>query len=444
MSSSMTLSPARGLRGSVEIPGDKSISHRAVMFGSLARGDTRVQHFLESADCLATMDCFQKLGVSIDRDPAAPGELVVHGAGLHGLRPGTAPAQLYAANSGTTTRILSGILAPQGFTSVLSGDASVNRRPMKRVIEPLSQMGADIVSVPGNGCAPLRISGRPLRGVTYRTKVASAQVKSAILCAGLYASGETAVIEPAVSRDHTERMLEAFGCSPAVRDLQDGAGAFAGHEVRIQTAEELISPGEIIVPGDISSAAYFIAAACITPDSEVLIRNVGMNGTRDGILRTAKAMGADITVLNRKEAAEPYADLLVKTSSLHGTTIEGALIPTLIDELPVLAVMAAAAEGTTIIRDAAELKVKESNRIETVTEGLRSMGARVTPTDDGMIIEGGAPLRGALIHTFADHRVAMSFAVASLIAQGETVLDDPSCVVISYPEFFRDLDALRQ
>ena len=477
MTQQLTLCPARALRGAVDIPGDKSISHRAIMFGSLAKGDTKITHFLESADCLATMDCFERLGVRIEQDPSSLGELVVHGVGLHGLKPGPAagstahrhmdnaqgsipsaapvdepdscpagdtPVRLYSANSGTTTRILSGILAPQDFTAILSGDESVNCRPMKRVIEPLSEMGADIVSVNGNGCAPLRITGKALHGITYRTKIASAQVKSAILCAGLYADGKTTVIEPAISRDHTERMLAAFSHAPAVTDLYDAGGAYAGHAVTITTAKELLSPGEIVVPGDISSAAYFIAAACITPDSEVLIRNVGMNETRGGILRAARAMGADITVAGRVDAAEPYADLLVKTSSLHGTTIEGSIIPALIDELPVIAVMAAAAEGTTVIRDAAELKVKESDRIATVTEGLRAMGARVTPTEDGMIIEGGRPLHGALIHTYKDHRVAMSFAVASLIAEGETILDDSACVNISYPEFFRDLQSLRK
>ena len=444
MNDSLTLHPAQALRGSIDIPGDKSISHRAVMFGSIAKGDTKVTHFLESADCLATMDCFERLGVRIDRNPALPGELIVHGTSLHGLRPVSSPVALYSANSGTTTRILSGILAPQAFTSILSGDSSVNRRPMNRVIEPLSQMGADIVSVNDNGCAPLRITGTGLHGTAYRTKVASAQVKSAILCAGLYADGETTVIEPAVSRDHTERMLAGFGCAPVIRDLTDENGAAAGHSVTVSPAREFLSPGEIVVPGDISSAAYFIAASCITPGSEILIRNVGMNETRAGILRAAEAMGADIEVENRVNAAEPYADLVVRSASLHGTVIEGALIPTLIDELPVIAVMAAAAKGTTVIRDAAELRVKESNRIDTVTEGLRAMGASVTPTEDGMIIEGGSPLHGAWIHTCKDHRVAMSFAVASLIAEGETVLDDSACVNISYPTFFEDLESLRR
>ena len=440
---SLTLQPARSLKGELSIPGDKSISHRAIMFGSLAKGDTHITHFLESADCLATMDCFSRLGIFIERDFSKPGNLTVHGTGLHGLYPSHSPVALYSQNSGTTTRIMSGILAPQHFTSYITGDDSVNRRPMKRVMEPLREMGADIISMNDDGCAPLKITGAPLHGITFRTKVASAQVKSAILCAGLYAEGDTTVIEPAVSRDHTEKMLAAFGHVPSVTDLTDEAGHFAGHSVRLSPADELDSPGEVIVPGDISSAAYFIAAACLVPNSEVLIRNVGMNKTRDGILRVARAMGADITVLNESSAAEPSADLLVETSSLHGTVVEGSLIPTLIDEIPVIAVMAAAAEGTTVIRDAAELKVKESDRIAAMTEGLSAMGCRITPTDDGMIIEGGAPLRGAHIRTFRDHRIAMSFAVASLIAEGNTVLDDAGCVDISYPSFFEDLKKLR-
>ncbi len=435
----MTLAPAAAaLKGEVDIPGDKSISHRAVMFGSLAKGDTVVTHFLESADCLATMDCFARLGIYIERDFTEPGRLIVHGTGLHGLYPSHSPIALYSQNSGTTTRILSGLLAPQHFTSYISGDDSVNRRPMKRIMEPLREMGADIVSMNDDGCAPLRITGRPLHGITYRTKVASAQVKSAILCAGLYAEGTTTVIEPVISRDHTERMLTAFGHAPAAVQLEDG------HQVSVSPAEELFSPGQIDVPGDISSAAYFIAAASLVPGSEILIRNVGMNETRDGILRAARAMGADITIVRESHAAEPAADLLIRSSSLHGTTIEGALIPALIDELPVIAVMAAAAEGTTVIRDAAELKVKESDRIAAVTEGLQAMGCRVAAEPDGMIIEGGAPLHGARIRTFRDHRIAMSFAVASLIAEGETTLDDAGCVNISYPSFFDDLNRLRQ
>lgn len=443
-SKAITLSSAASLKGELTIPGDKSISHRAIMFSSLAKGDTQITHFLESADCLATMDCFSRLGIYIERDFSEHGKLIVHGTGLRGLYPSHSPIALYSQNSGTTTRIMSGILAPQHFTSYITGDESVNRRPMKRVMEPLQQMGADIVSMNDDNCAPLKITGKPLHGITWKTSVASAQVKSAILCAGLYAEGNTTVLEPAISRDHTEKMLAAFGHAPAVTDLPDDSGKFAGHSVSVTPAKELWSPEQITVPGDISSAAYFIAAACLVPNSEVLIRNVGTNETRDGILRVARAMGADITVLNENRAAEPSADLLVRTSSLHGTIVEGDMIPTLIDEIPIIAVMAAAADGTTIIRDAAELKVKESDRIAAMTEGLQAMGCRITPTGDGMIIEGGAPLHGAAIRTFKDHRIAMSFAIAALIAEGETVLDDAGCVDISYPTFFENLNQLRQ
>lgn len=443
-SKAITLSSAASLKGKLTIPGDKSISHRAIMFSSLAKGDTQITHFLESADCLATMDCFSRLGIYIERDFSEHGKLIVHGTGLRGLYPSHSPIALYSQNSGTTTRIMSGILAPQHFTSYITGDESVNRRPMKRVMEPLQQMGADIVSMNDDNCAPLKITGKPLHGITWKTSVASAQVKSAILCAGLYAEGNTTVLEPAISRDHTEKMLAAFGHAPAVTDLTDDSGKFAGHSVSVTPAKELWSPEQITVPGDISSAAYFIAAACLVPNSEVLIQNVGINETRDGILRVARAMGADITVLNENRAAEPSADLLVRTSSLHGTIVEGDMIPTLIDEIPIIAVMAAAADGTTIIRDAAELKVKESDRIAAMTEGLQAMGCRITPTGDGMIIEGGALLRGAAIRTFKDHRIAMSFAIAALIAEGETVLDDAGCVDISYPTFFENLNQLRQ
>lgn len=443
-SKAITLSSAASLKGELTIPGDKSISHRAIMFSSLAKGDTQITHFLESADCLATMDCFSRLGIYIERDFSEHGKLIVHGTGLRGLYPSHSPIALYSQNSGTTTRIMSGILAPQHFTSYITGDESVNRRPMKRVMEPLQQMGADIVSMNDDNCAPLKITGKPLHGITWKTSVASAQVKSAILCAGLYAEGNTTVLEPAISRDHTEKMLAAFGHAPAVTDLTDDSGKFAGHSVSVTPAQELWSPEQITVPGDISSAAYFIAAACLVPNSEVLIRNVGINETRDGILRVARAMGADITVLNENRAAEPSADLLVRTSSLHGTIVEGDMIPTLIDEIPIIAVMAAAADSTTIIRDAAELKVKESDRIAAMTEGLQAMGCRITPTGDGMIIEGGVPLRGAAIRTFKDHRIAMSFAIAALIAEGETVLDDAGCVDISYPTFFENLNQLKQ
>ena len=428
---SMIIEKASALHGTVSIPGDKSISHRAVMFSSIAEGTTHISNFLTGADCLSTISCFRRLGVYITQEGS---DVTVTGRGMHGLVPEESPVLLDTGNSGTTTRILSGILSPQPFVSVLSGDESVNRRPMKRIMEPLSLMGARIRSINGNGCAPLEITGGPLHGITYHAKVASAQVKSAVLLAGLYADGSTTFTEPAKSRDHTERMLTAFGAKVVSGE---------GNAVTVTPAEDLYG-ADVVVPGDISSAAYFIAAGLLVPGSEVLLKNVGINPTREGILRVARTMGGDVEEVNVVNAPEPYCDLIVRSSSLHGTVIEGDLIPTLIDELPVIAVMAAMAEGTTVIRDAAELKVKESNRIDTMTEGLRAMGCDITPTDDGMIISGGKPLHGAKIRTFEDHRVAMSFAIAGLVADGETVLDDERCVRISYPAFFEDLQSLER
>lgn len=430
----LSLKQVSALSGTIQVPGDKSISHRAVMFGSIADGTTKITNFLSAADCLSTIDCFRRLGIDIQTDPLTR-TVTVHGQGMHGLHPARDPAELYTGNSGTTTRIISGILGAQPFTSILSGDESINQRPMRRIIEPLTQMGVHIESVPGNGCCPLRIRGDYLHGITYRTPVASAQVKSAILCAGLYADSPTTVIESAPSRDHTERMLQAFGASVRSHKEDDGFHVDLAPAIRL-------SGQDIHVPGDISSAAYFIAAALLVPDAEILVKNVGMNPTRSGILSCALAMGANITIMDISSGAEPTADLLIRSSKLHGVTIEGDRIPTLIDEIPVIAVMAALADGETIIRDAADLRAKESDRIATVTENLRAMGADITPTDDGMIIRGVKQLHGAQIHTHADHRIAMSFAVAALIAGGETVLDDESCVRISYPSFFGDLQGL--
>lgn len=423
----MKLSRIQRLQGEIQVPGDKSISHRAVMFGSLAQGTTEITGFLRGADCLSTISCFRRLGIEIEEKEK---EILVHGKGLHGL---CAPKEILdTGNSGTTTRLISGILCGQNFETTLTGDASIQRRPMGRIIEPLSQMGASIESLSGNSCAPLRIAGRPLHGIHYTTKVASAQVKSAILLAGLYADGETRVTEPALSRNHSELMLRFFGA-----DVKS-----EGTTAVIQPEPSLVGQ-KIEVPGDISSAAYFIAAACITPNSEVWIRNVGTNPTRDGILRVCRMMHADVTLLNENaDSGEPTADLLVRTSSLKACTIEGDLIPTLIDELPVIAVMACFAEGTTIIRDAAELKVKESDRIAVMTENLTAMGAHVTATEDGMIIEGGHPLHGAVIDSHLDHRIAMSFAVAAWNADGETEIQGADCVTISYPGFFQDFGNL--
>lgn len=422
----MILEKSNRLSGEVTIPGDKSISHRAVMFGALADGTTEVTNFLKGADCLSTISCFQKLGIEIENTPE---HILIHGRGLHGLQAPT--SVLDAGNSGTTTRLISGILAAQPFTCTLTGDSSIQTRPMKRIMEPLSMMGAAIESVRHNDCAPLSISGRELKGIHYHSMVASAQVKSCILLAGLYASGETSVTEPTVSRNHSEIMLRYFGADV----LTEGTTATI-------FPEPVLHGQRICVPGDISSAAYFIAAGLLVPNSEILIRNVGINPTRDGILRVARAMGGDITLLNIREEGEPTADLLVRSSSLHGTVVEGDLIPTLIDEIPVINIMAACAEGQTIIRDAAELKVKESNRIDVMVEQLKSMGCDITATDDGMIINGGRPLHGAVIDSHLDHRIAMSFAVASLIADGTTEILGSDCVNISYPTFYQDLQRL--
>lgn len=341
---------------------------------------------------------------------------------------------LDCGNSGTTMRLMSGILAAQPFPSTLTGDASIRRRPMKRIMDPLSQMGAKISSIHDNGCAPLRVKSSRLHGIHYNSPVASAQVKSSVLLAGLYAEGVTSVTEPARSRNHTELMLRYFGAQVTSKDTT----------ASVEPANELYG-AKVEVPGDISSAAYFIAAALMVPGSQVLIRDVGVNPTRDGIIKVCQAMGADLTLENvRGQGAEPIADLLVRHSSLKGIEIGGAIIPTLIDELPVIAAMACVAQGRTVIRDAAELKVKESNRIRIMTENLAAMGADITETEDGMIIEGGRPLHGAEIDSHLDHRIAMTFAVTALAADGVTKIKDADCVRISYPGFYQDLARLQE
>ena len=420
------LNRADHFSGEVTVPGDKSISHRAVMLGSLAEGTTEVSNFLRGADCLSTIDCFRKMGIDIE---STPERILIHGKGLHGL---SAPSEILdTGNSGTTTRLISGILAAQPFEATLTGDASIRKRPMRRIIEPLSMMGADIISVNGNDRAPLHIVGSPLHGIHYQSKIASAQVKSAVLLAGLYADGATKVTEPAVSRNHSEIMLNYFGASVSAESTT----------VTIEP-EPVLHGQKIRVPGDISSAAYFIAAGLIIPGAEVLIRNVGINPTRDGILQVAQAMGGNITYLNVNRDGEPTADLLVKHSPLHGITIEGEIIPTLIDELPIINVMAACADGTTIIKDAEELRAKESNRIDIMVDYLSAMGCDISGTQDGMVIEGGKPLHGTAIDPHMDHRIAMSFAVAALVADGTTEINDGEIVTVSYPDFYEDLDRL--
>ncbi len=423
----MIIKPAHSLKGEIHIPGDKSISHRSVMFGALANGMTEVTHFLQGADCLSTISCFQKLGIPIEN---TNGCIRIQGKGLHGLRP---PAcVLDVGNSGTTMRLLSGILAGQPFSSTLNGDASIQKRPMKRIITPLREMGAAVSGADGTDCAPLFINGAPLHGIDYQSPVASAQVKSCILLAGLYADTKTSVTEPSLSRNHTELMLRSFGAEITCSDT-----------TATILPDAVLTGQKIDVPGDISSAAYFIAAALLVPNAEVLIHNVGVNPTRDGILRAAKAMNADITRLNEHQVSgEPVCDLLVRSSSLTATTVEGSLIPALIDEIPVLAVLAAYANGTTVIRDAAELKVKESNRIETIVSNLKKMGADVEATEDGMVIYGGKPLHCAEIDPHADHRIAMAFAVAALCAQGGAEILNAECASVSYPSFYKDLQSL--
>lgn len=429
----MELAKITGLRGEVNIPGDKSISHRCIMFGSIASGTTEISNFLQGADCLATINCFRRMGIEIENQEE---KIIVHGKGLHGL---TAPTEILdVGNSGTTTRLISGILVGQPFESKLSGDNSLNSRPMKRIMEPLTKMGGHISSILRNGCAPLYIAPGKLHGIHYDSPVASAQIKSSILLAGLYADGETSVTEPSLSRNHTELMLKEFGADIRSQfDLNTSkATAF------IRPCSELYGQ-KIMVPGDISSAAYFIAAGLLVPDSEILIKNTGINATRAGILKVCENMGANITLLNeRTEGGEAIADILVRTSKLHGTTISGDIIPTLIDEIPIIAIMAAAAEGTTIIKDAAELKVKETNRIETVVDNLKAMGCDIIATDDGMIIHGGKTLHGTTIHTLLDHRIAMAFSIAALIAEDTTRILDSKCVDVSYPTFYDSFENL--
>lgn len=424
----MELKNAKQLRGTIAVPGDKSISHRAIMFGAISEGITEVSNFLQGADCLSTISCFQKMGISIDNQPDY---VVIHGKGLHGLS--KPQSILDAGNSGTTTRLISGILSGQPFDSVISGDASMQKRPMKRILTPLSAMGADVHSEKGNDCVPLAFHPAKLHGIHYNSPVASAQVKSCILLAGLYADGVTSVTEPVLSRNHTELMLSAFGA----RITSLGRTASVQPQPRLKGLK-------VEVPGDISSAAYFIAAGLLVKDAEILIQNVGINPTRDGILKAAHAMGGNIQKLNeRTVSGEPVCDLLVTSGPLHGTTIDGELIPALIDEIPILAVMAAFAEGTTVIRDASELKVKESNRIDTVTDNLQRMGADVTPTEDGMIITGNPDaLHSADFNSCMDHRIAMSFAVAALALKHPCTMKDAECVTISYPSFYSDLERL--
>ncbi|MGQ9824063.1 MAG: 3-phosphoshikimate 1-carboxyvinyltransferase [Desulfotomaculales bacterium] len=429
---SWLVKPARSLRGIISVPGDKSISHRAVMLGALAEGETRIENFLAGEDCLATVRCFRELGVEIS-GPGEQNTVVVYGRGPQGLKE---PSNvLEAANSGTTLRLLTGILAGLPFFSVLTGDSSLRSRPMGRVVAPLREMGAQIWGRGGGEFAPLAVQGGDLHGISYRLPVPSAQVKSAVLLAGLFARGETAVTETVATRDHTERLLKHFG----VRLHSDGRGT-----VSVKGGQRLAGR-PLTVPGDISSAAFFLVAAACTPDSEITVTGVGINPTRTGILDVLKDMGADLAVLNvRESGGEPVADLRVRSSSLSGTVIAGDLIPRLVDEIPVLAVAAAAARGRPEIRDAAELRVKESDRLAVLAVELGKLGADIEELPDGLLIRGGRPLQGAVCQSHGDHRVAMALAVAGLLARGETVVLEEGCAAVSYPGFDDALNSLRE
>lgn len=419
----MIVKPALHLKGEITVPGDKSISHRAVMFGAICQGTTHITGFLNGADCLSTISCFGKMGIKIDINGQS---VTVHGKGMHSLTPPT--EILYTGNSGTTTRLLAGLLGGQGFDAIIDGDESIRKRPMKRIRTPLEMMGAKISS----DFCPLSIGASKLHGISYTLPIASAQLKSSIILASLYADGETVITEPQKSRDHTELMLSAMGADISVK----------GKFITSKPVEKLHSI-DIDVPADISSAAFFMVAAAITKNSQITIKNVGINETRSGIIDVLKLMGANIKIENeRLSGMEKVCDITVSSSELHGCTFGGDIIPRLIDEIPVIAVAAAYAKGETIIKDAEELKVKESNRLDAIVCELSRAGVDIEATNDGMIIRGGAPICGATFDTYGDHRMAMSMAVLALGAVGDSVIKNPKVVDISFPDFFDTLSSL--
>ena len=419
----LMIEPKENLEGTVKVPGDKSISHRAVMLGSLAKGKTEIEGFLTGEDCLSTVQAFQDMGIEIEG--VGTENMIVHGQGLNGLE--EPDNVLDFGNSGTTTRLMLGILAGQDFYSVATGDDSLRQRPMARVTDPVGEMGGEFLGRDNANLLPITIlGGQDLNSFTYHSPVASAQVKSSVLLAGLYADGETTVVEPAKSRDHTERMLDYFGANVTVDDLT----------VSVEGKPELTGK-KVIVPADISSAAFLMVAALITKDSELIIENVGLNPTRAGVIEALEQMDADLELLNQREVnGEPIADIKVKSSQLQGTTIEGDLIPLLIDEIPVLAVAATQAEGKTIIKDAEELRVKETDRIDAMVKELTRLGVEVTEREDGLEIEGPQDITGGVTcSSYDDHRIAMSLAVAGLIAEQEVEIEDAECINISFPGF---------
>ena len=419
---SRTVAPAKSLRGEIIVPGDKSISHRAIMFASLAQGESRIRGLLRGEDCLSTLAAFKSLGIEVVEK--ADDELIIHGRGLEGLQEPTNVVD--CGNSGTTMRLMSGILAAQPFFSVLTGDQYLRKRPMGRVINPLISMGAKILGRDDNTKAPFAIDGGGLHPTEYHSPIASAQVKSALLLAGMQIEGTTTVYEPHLSRDHSERMLRSFGA-----DLESFSGG-----VRV-TGRVNLQGCDVEVPGDISSAAFFLVAGLIVPDSELLLKNVGVNPTRSGIIDILQQMGGSIELTNQRElSGEPVADLLVKSSHLHGIDIGGSLIPRAIDEFPVVSVAAAFATGVTTIRDARELRVKETDRIAAMCESLGALGVEIEPRDDGMQIVGGKVLSGGRVNSFGDHRIAMSLAIAALGSVSEIEIKDAACTETSFPGFW--------
>jgi len=409
-----------GLKGSIRVPGDKSISHRSIMFGSLAEGTSHISGFLEGEDSLNTLRAFQAMGVDIEGP--SNGKVTIQGVGMHGLK---APAQpLYVGNSGTSMRLLAGLLAGQEFDVELSGDASLSKRPMKRVTDPLSEMGAKVATAE-DGKPPLKITGnQSLKGFSYQMPMASAQVKSCCLLAGMYAHGKTCVTEPAITRDHTERMLKAFGCDV---EVEDSTACITG-------PAKLIA-ADIDVPADISSAAFFMVGASIADDSDIVLEHVGINPTRTGVVNILKLMGADITCSNQQEiGGEPVVDIRIKSSNLKGIHIPENLVPLAIDEFPVIFVAAACAEGQTIVTGAEELRVKESDRIQVMADGLKALGVNARATEDGMIIQGGE-IGSGTVHSHDDHRIAMAFAMAALRASGDIHIEDCDNVNTSFPGF---------
>ena len=426
----LIIKPAQKIEAEIQVPGDKSISHRAIMIGSLAKGETVINGFLPSADCLATVECAKKLGIDIQMTNEC--NIIIKGKGLRGLV--EAKGVLDVGNSGTTIRLLTGILAGQEFITKITGDKSIQKRPMMRIVKPLREMGGKIEGRRENNeiYAPLEISGTKLSAIEYDLPVASAQVKSAVLLAGLFADGETTVVEKNQARDHTERMLSYFGAQIKVSGFCSsvfGLKEFNG--------------AELDIPGDISSAAYFMVAGLLAPNSTLLIRGVGVNPTRTGIIDVLHRMGAELKVMDEQMISEePRANVLVRTSKLKGIKISGEIIPRIIDEIPIIAVAATQAEGVTEIRGAKELRVKESDRIMTMALALKKLGARVHELEDGLVIEGPTKLKGANIESFGDHRVAMSMAIAGLIAEEETVIKNSACIETSFPGFGSILTSL--